>query len=356
MTVKRDLMLEPLPAGKLPSWLLRKVLPGSSRDPDILVGPGLGRDAAAVAVGDRVIVAKNDPITFASEGGATHLVEVNANDVACMGATPRWLLVTALLPHGVTPADVLNQFAELRETCRHRSIELIGGHTEIVSGLARPILVGMMLGDASPGELLKPGQAQPGDVLLITKGLAIEGTALLARERADELRGRIGDEFVRAAARLLDQPGISVVAEATIACRSGKVTALHDPTEGGLASAVRELATVSGAGVEIDAEAIPILPETHAVAEALGIDPLGMLASGSLLIATRAEGAPGVLRDIEAAGIPVSVIGRLTEDPTEASLISGRERRPLPEFAVDEVARVLSEVGDSRPTSPAPPL
>ena len=177
------------------AWLaLAKSASRSPRDPDILVGPGLGRDAAAIAVGERVIVAKNDPITFASEGGAAHLVEVNANDVACMGATPRWLLVTALLPHGVTPADVLNQFAELRETCRHRSVELIGGHTEIVPGLARPILVGMMLGDASPHELLRPGQAQPGDVLLVTKGLAIEGTALLARERADELRERIGDE------------------------------------------------------------------------------------------------------------------------------------------------------------------
>ena len=259
--MKQDLMLEPLPAGKLPGWLLRRVLPASARDPDILVGPGLGRDAAAIAVGDRVIVAKNDPITFASEGGAAHRVEVNANDVACMGATPRWLLVTALLPHGVSPADVLNQFAELRETCRQRSVELIGGHTEIVPGLVRPILVGMMLGDASPHELLRPGQAQPGDVLLVTKGLAIEGTALLARERADELRERIGDESLRAAARLMDRPGIFVVAEAEIARHSGKVTALHDPTEGGLASAVRELAMVSGAGVEIDAEAVPILAE-----------------------------------------------------------------------------------------------
>jgi hydrogenase expression/formation protein HypE len=347
-------MLEPLPAGKLPGWLLRKVLPGSPRDPDILVGPGVGRDAAAIAVGERVIVAKNDPITFASEGAAAHLVEVNANDVACMGATPRWLLVTALLPHGVTPADVLNQFAELRETCKHRSVELIGGHTEIVPGLARPILVGMMLGDAAPNELLRPGEAQPGDVLLITKGLAIEGTALLARERADVLQERIGEELVRSAARLLDQPGISVVAEAEIARRTGLVTALHDPTEGGFASAVRELAIVSRAGVEIEAEAIPILDETRAVAEALGIDPLGMLASGSLLIATRAESVSSIVRDIEAAGIPVSVVGRLTEDPLDAVLIEAGERSQLPEFAVDEVARELSESGNSHSSSPAP--
>ncbi|HEX2280985.1 MAG TPA: AIR synthase-related protein [Thermomicrobiales bacterium] len=347
-------MLEPLPAGKLPGWLLRKVLPGAARDPDILVGPGLGRDAAAVTVGDRVIVAKNDPITFVSEGGAAHLVEVNANDVACMGATPRWLLVTALLPHGVTPADVLNQFAELRETCRHRSVELIGGHTEIVPGLVRPILVGMMLGDTAPGELVRPGEARPGDVLLVTKGLAIEGTALLARERADVLRERLGEDSVRAAARLLDQPGISVVAEAEIARRTGEITALHDPTEGGFATAVRELAIVSRTGVEIDAEAIPILDETRAVAEALDIDPLGMLASGSLLIAARSEGVPAIVRDVEAAGIPISVVGRLTEDPVEALLIEAGEKRSLPEFAIDEVARVLSGSEQSDSTASAP--
>lgn len=339
-------MLKPLPAGKLPGWLLHKILPRSASDPSVIVGPGLGRDAAAIAVGDRVIVAKNDPITFASENGFAHLVEVNANDVACMGATPRWLLVTGLLPHGVTPADVLNQFAELRETCRQRSVELVGGHTEIVMGLERPILIGMMLGETSPDELLKPGQAQPGDVLLLTKGLAIEGTALLARERADELRTRIGDEAVHAASRLLHQPGISVVAEAEIARHAGGVTALHDPTEGGLATAVRELATVSGAGVELDLDAVPILPETRAIADALGLDPLGMLASGSLLIAARPDAVSRIARDVEVAGIPISIVGLLTDDPDDISVISAGDRRPLTEFAVDEVARLLSTPGE----------
>src|SRR5215207_3429875 len=344
-------MLESLPAGKLPGWLLRKVLPGSVGDRDVLVGPGLGRDAAAIAVGERVIVAKNDPITFASESGAAHLVEVNANDVACMGATPRWLLVTALLPQGVTPADVLNQFAELRETCRQRSVELIGGHTEIVPGLERPILVGMMLGDASPGDLLTPGQARAGDALLVTKSLAIEGTALLARERAADLRSQIGDEAIQAALSLLHDPGISIVAEAEIARRSGGITALHDPTEGGLATAVRELAMVSGTGVEIEATAVPILPETFAVAEALGVDPLGMLASGSLLIAVRPEAVSGIMRDIEGAGIPVANVGSLTAAPGEFSLVSDGIRQDLPEFAVDEVARVLSTSRDPQADS-----
>ena len=340
--MKAGLLLEPLPAGKLPGWLLQKVLPKSARDPSVLVGPGLGRDAAAISVGDRVIVAKNDPITFATEGGAAHLVEVNANDVACMGAIPRWLLVTAFLPQGATPADVLNQFAELRETCRQRSVDLIGGHTEIVPGLKRPILVGMMLGEASPGDLLTPGQARPGDILLLTKGLAIEGTALLARERAQVLQMRIGEEAVRDAASLMQRPGISVVLEAETALLSGGVTALHDPTEGGLATAVRELAMVSGCGAEVDLDMVPILPQTLAVADALELDPLGMLASGSLLIAARPDAVSRIIRDVEAAGIPICSLGKLTDDPSDFSLISDQERRPLPEFAVDEVARLLS--------------
>ena len=268
--------------------------------------PDWGRDAAAIAVGERVVVAKNDPITFASEGGAAHLVEVNANDVACMGATPRWLLVTALLPHGVTPADVLNQFAELRETCRHRSVELIGGHTEIVPGLERPILVGMMLGDASPDELLRPGQARPGDASSSPKGLAIEGTALLARERADSC-GSGSARTVRAAARLLDNPESPSWPRPRLLAAPARSPRCTIPPKA--ASPARCASwRPSQLGVEIDADAVPILDETRAVADALGIDPLGMLASGSLLIAAPGGGA-GIVRDIEAAGIPVTCRG-----------------------------------------------
>ena len=341
--MKPDLLLTPLPAGKLPPWLLRKILPASSRDPEVIVGPGIGRDAAAIAVGDRIIVAKSDPITFASERGERHLIEVHANDIACMGATPRWLLVTSLLPHGVTPADVLRDFAALREACRHRSVELVGGHTEIVPDLNRPILVGMMLGEATPGELITPGQAQAGDLLLLTKGLAIEGTALLANEYREELERVIGATAVESAARLLDEPGISVVRDAHLARVAGGVSAMHDPTEGGLATAVRELAAASGVGARLDATAIPILSETLAITEALGLDPLGMLASGSLLLAARPEASPAIIREVERGGGRITPIGVLTEDPTEFLLVDKGEARPLPEFAVDEVARFMSE-------------
>ena len=340
--MKPDQMLAPLPAGKLPGWLLRKVLPGASSDSDVLVGPGLGRDAAAIQIGDRVVVAKNDPITFASEHGYEHLVEVNANDIACMGGVPRWLLVTALLPMGVTPADVLNQFAELREAARRRGVALVGGHSEVMRGLERPILVGMMLGEATPETMLAPGQAQAGDALLLTKALAIEGTALLARERHDVLSDLVGVALVADAARLMENPGISVVRDAELADSTGGVSALHDPTEGGLLMAARELAAASHLGLEIDADAVPVLPETRAIADALGLDPLGMLASGALLIAAAPEAVSNITSAVASAEISVRVIGHLTPEPDEAVLLVDGERRQMPMFAVDEVARELS--------------
>jgi hydrogenase expression/formation protein HypE len=337
-----DKLLQPLPAGKLPGWLLKKILPSSSSDEQVLVGPGVGFDAAAVAIGEKVVVAKTDPITFASERAAFHLVEVNANDLACMGAEPRWLLVTSLLPVGVTPADVLSSFAELTEACRHRGVELIGGHTEIVPGIDRPLLIGSMLGVTSHRDLVVPGGARTGDIIMLTKSLAIEGTALLAQERADELIPLVGELVVRSASRLLRDPGISVVDDCRAALSLGGVTALHDPTEGGLATAVRELAAPSKLGVRLSADDIPILPETRAICDALGLDPLGLLASGSLLLTVSQDLAADVRVAIRAAGIPVAAIGIMTADG-EFTIIRDGVVKPLPSFAVDEIARLNAE-------------
>lgn len=335
-------LLRALPAGKLPGWLLKKVLPSSVADEQVLVGPGIGCDAAAVAVGGQVVVAKTDPITFASERAAFHLVEVNANDLACMGAEPRWLLITSLLPVGVTPADVLSSFAEITEACRLRGVQLIGGHTEIVPGIDRALLIGSMLGVTSPEGLITPGGARAGDVLMLTKGLAIEGTALLAQERAAELIPLVGEDVVRRAARLLHDPGISVVPDCLAATAVKGVTALHDPTEGGLATAVREIAAPARLGASLNAGRIPVLPESLAICEALGLDPLGLLASGSLLLAAAPDLAADVRVAIGTAGIPVAEIGVLT-DNEEFTIERDGLVEPLPDFAVDEIARLNAQ-------------
>jgi hydrogenase maturation factor len=332
-----------LPAGKLPGDLLgRLVAAYGTRDPAVVVGPGRGRDAAAIALGATTLAVKTDPITFATDRAGHYLVEVNANDLACLGATPRWLLVTALLPEGATtPEMVEDQFRELHDACAARGISLVGGHTEITLGLDRPILVGTLIGEVAPGRLLKPGGARPGDKLLLTKGIAVEGTALLARELGERLRPVLGDDLLDRAAHLLLAPGISVVPDASILLAHGGVTALHDPTEGGLAVGVRELADAAGCGATIVREKIPILPETAAICTALALDPLGLLASGSLLAAVEPSAARDLIAAGSSAGIPIKLIGEVTPPERGFVLVAGGRPRPLPDFVSDEVTRVL---------------
>jgi hydrogenase maturation factor len=327
-----------LPVGKLPSQLLARLIGTyATSDPTVLVGPGIGGDAAAIEVGSTTLVVKSDPITFASESPAQYLVDVNANDLACLGATPRWMMVTALLPEGTTEELVELHFRELRDACLQRGISLVGGHTEITFGLRRPILVGVLLGEVERGRLLRPGGASAGDRLLLTKAIAIEGTALVARELGDRLRTTVDPELVARAAQLLADPGISVAPEAIALLDAGGVTALHDPTEGGLATGVRELGLAAGCGATIDRDAVPILPETAAIADALDLDPLGMLASGSLLAAVE----PAAVERLLALDVGVTPVGELTEESRGFILREGGVERELPAFDSDETARVL---------------
>jgi hydrogenase maturation factor len=312
-------------------------------DPSVLVGPGVGRDAAAIAIGDETLVVKSDPITFATENAASYLVNVNANDVACLGAVPRWLTVTALLPHGkTTPALVEEQFRELHAACAGIGVTLIGGHTEVTHGLDRPILVGHMLGIARPAGLLMPGGARPGDQLLLTKAIAIEGTALLARECPRGLGCALGQELVERAQHLLHVPGISVVPDADVVLKAGGITALHDPTEGGLATGVRELALAAGYGAALDVAAVPVLPETRAVADHFGLEPCGMLASGALLAAASPDAVSGIIDACAAAGIPVARIGTVEPEAHGFTWLRDGKVEELPEFNQDEVSRVLA--------------
>ncbi|HEY7031894.1 MAG TPA: AIR synthase-related protein [Thermomicrobiales bacterium] len=333
-----------LPIGKLPGDLLARLIAGHVlADPAVVVGPGIGRDAAAIEIGDVVLVVKTDPITFASETAAQYLVDVNANDLACLGATPRWLLVTALLPEGrTTQASVESLFRDLQKASQRRGIALVGGHTEVTAGLDRVILVGQLLGLAPKERLLVPGGAKPGDRLLLTKALAIEGTALLARERPVELTRALGRALVDRASALLVDPGISVVTDAEVVRSAGGVTSLHDPTEGGFATGIRELAQASGCGAVVNESLIPVLPETRAIAAYYRIDPLGMLASGSLLASVSPSAVPAVERACLDHGIAFSWIGKLTSPERGITLL--RDGRPveLAPFTSDEVARALA--------------
>jgi hydrogenase maturation factor len=229
----------------------------------------------------------------------------------------------------------------------NRSVSLVGGHTEITSAVSRPILVGVLLGEAPQGALLRPGGARPGNALLLTKALALEGTALLARELEEQLVGAVGPEVVVEAATFLADPGISVVPEAKAVLEAGGVTALHDPTEGGLATGVRELVLAAGCGATIDLEAVPVLPETAAIAAALDLDPLGMLASGSLLVAADPSSVESLVAACTSVGVRLTRIGEVTDRDGRCTLRAGGDEGELPVYESDEVARALSGVADS---------
>ncbi len=327
----------PYPLGKLPADDLQRLLERHALrlDARLVLGPGLGHDAAVVDFGAHYLVTKSDPITFATDEIGWYAVHVNANDIACLGATPRWFVATLLLPEGQTTYErVETIFAQLAAACAELDVTLIGGHTEITSGLDRPIVIGTMLGEVAPAGLIRSDGAQPGDVLLLTKGIAVEGTALLAREsRATLLERGVPAEVLERVSRWLHNPGISVVREARLAARTGQVHAMHDVTEGGFATGVRELVGAAGLGARLDE--VPILPETAQLCAACGLDPLGLIASGALLLAVPRAAVETVLQALRAEGVTVQVIGTVTEEPA----VCFADGRPVPAFARDEIAR-----------------
>ncbi len=331
------------PIGKLPQAALLRLLTkytGGAADPRVILGPGVGRDAAVLDFGERYLVAKSDPITFATDEIGWYCVHVNANDIACLGAQPRWFLATLLLPSGKSDQALVERiFAQIADACADLGATLVGGHTEVTHGLERPLLMGTMLGDVSPEALVRSDGARPGDALLLTKGIAVEGTALLAREWGATLRATLAPELLERAAGFLHAPGISVVRDATLAAAAGRVHAMHDPTEGGFATGVWELTEAAGVGACLDAPALPIYPETRALCAALGLDPLGLIASGALLIAADAADAPAIAARLQAEGIPVAIIGTVTAEPG-VRLCGPEGERSLPRFARDELARL----------------
>jgi hydrogenase maturation factor len=329
------------PLGKLPPDELAALLARytGGHDPQLIQGPGPGCDAAVIDYGDRYLVVKSDPITFATDEIGWYAVHVNANDIACLGARPRWFIATLLLPAGRTDAALIETiFQQLHNASREIGVTIVGGHTEVTYGLDRPIVIGSMLGEVTPERLVRSTGAQAGDHLILTKGIAVEGTALLAREAADRLRDRLPAAWLERAAGFLHHPGISILKDALTAAAAGRIHAMHDPTEGGVATGLAEIAGAAGLGLEIAAEKLPIYPETRACCDALGLDPLGLIASGSLLAAVSPQESPAVVAALEAAGIPAAVIGTFTAAP-ELWLKNAAGRQPLPTFARDEIAR-----------------
>lgn len=333
-----------LPAGKLPAAALETMLARLRHDdPRVVIGAALGEDAAVLDVGDRYLVVATDPVTFAADRIGWYSVHVNANDVAVLGARPRWFFAVLLLPEGRARAGTAERItAEIAGTCQALGISLCGGHTEVTTGLDRPIVVGQMLGEVHKDRLLRKDHLEVGDRILLTRGAAIEGTAILAREKHEVLQSRLDGAIIARAQALLFDPGISVVEDARWATAAGRVRAMHDPTEGGIATGLWELARAAKRGLRVRADAIPVLPETRAICEVFGLDPLRLIASGALLVAADPEQAPAIMRALEARRTPIADVGEIR--PADEGIrieVSGR-LLPLEPAHRDEIARVFA--------------
>ena len=339
----------PLPAGKLPHALLGQLLAGLPHDdPQLLVGPTVGEDAAVIdfAPGcERLLVAKSDPITFATDQIGYYAVNVCANDLAVSGATPRFYFPTLLLPAGESDAALAAAiFAQIGDACRQMGIAVAGGHSEITPAVAHPVVAGSMLGEVARDRLVTSGGCRPGDLVLLAGSAPVEGASLIAREKRAALLalGWPAARIDEAAAYLYD-PGISVLKPALLAAGAGLVTAMHDPTEGGVATGLLELALAAGAGIAIDLDAIPISPLSRELCAVFGLDPLGVIASGALLATAAPDNVDALLALWAEAGWPGAVIGRIGLDAGDYRATRRGQPVPFPTFAVDEITKLWAE-------------
>lgn len=337
----------PLSAGKIPPALLADLLTDlPTADPRLLVGPSIGEDAAVIdlfAGQPDLLVAKSDPITFATDEIGFYAVNVCANDMAVTGATPLFYLPTVLLPsEDADLAAARRIFEQIGEACRRLNVVVVGGHSEITPTVRRPVVAGTMLGLVPRSRFLHSGGGRPGDILLIAGGAPIEGASIIARERRAELlaRGWSASELDEAAGYLYE-PGISVVTPAHLAARHGLATAMHDPTEGGVVTGLLEMAAAAGVGMEVDLDAVPTPPLARRLCDAFGLDPLGTIASGALLAAAAPENVDRLLALWAEHGWTGVAIGRVLPASSGVSALRGGVACPFPRFAADEITRLF---------------
>jgi hydrogenase expression/formation protein HypE len=331
-----------LKTGKLPPEILARTIRHlGAKDPSVVLGPMLGEDAAVVRLGKDLLVLKTDPVTYASDMIGWYAVHVNANDVATRGARPAWFQAVVLLPEGSDERLPEKIARQVSAACEELGVAVTGGHTEVTPGISNPIVVGDMHGLLEKGRkpVLTSG-ARVGDALVLTKGAGIEGTATIANLKRDELTGQFGPGFVKRASRFLFDPGLSILPEAKEALSFG-VSAMHDPTEGGVMMGVYEMAAASGKSVEFMADDVPIRNETDVICGHYGIDPLGLLGSGALLATFRPSDADKYIESLRSRKLDAAIIGRIISGKNKSTVVRGGRSTRLSSCERDELLKLL---------------
>lgn len=307
--------------GKIPTEVLQKIVfknLGFKRD-DVILDPSIGEDAAIVKAGNKLLAVSSDPITGAEEWLGWLAVHVCANDVATRGVQPLWFNSIILLPKNSRIKRIQRICTQMDKAANQLNMAIIGGHCEITPGINRPIVTGCAIGIANQEKYVTSSGAQAGNKIILTKGAGIEGTAILASDRRKELLEFFTELFLKKAEKFFEK--ISVVKDAMIAFNTGGVTAMHDPTEGGVAGGLHELADAANVGFSIYEKSINVQKETHQICEYFKIDPLQLISSGSLLVISEENKTDEIIDHLTKNSIQASIIGELTDDKLQRNII-----------------------------------
>ncbi|MCX8208524.1 MAG: AIR synthase family protein [Sulfolobales archaeon] len=332
--------------GKLAPDLMLKYVIGrtGAPDPSVLVGPSIGEDAAIIDLSDgRVLVVHSNPITGAVENIGWLAVHVSCNDIAVRGARPRWLLPVLYLPEN-SGVDLIDRITgQVDRAARELGAAVVGGHTEFTPGLGRPLISMTAVGIASRGRYITTGGARVGDLVLMTKTAGVEGTAILSTDfRNLLLELGVPEELVERGRKFIER--VSVAREALLLAERGLATSMHDPTEGGLVGGLAEVAYASGTTIYIRESDVRVAEETEAISRALGVDPLRLISSGTLVATVPPDKAGEALRALEEEGVEASVIGTVSEKSGDLVVVerrSGRIERVSDVYVEDELFRLI---------------
>lgn len=310
--------------GKIPESVLKRSVISQIKvhREEVLIGAGIGEDCAALRLApDEVFVVSTDPITGTTQQIGSLSIHIVANDLAASGAEPIAVLLTILLPKDSEEVTLKQMMREVNDACEGLSIEVVGGHTEVTEAVNQPIVSITGIGKIKADSLITAANAKPGQDIVITKWIGLEGTAILAKEREHDLLQKLPRHMIETSKGFFQY--ISVVPESKIAMNCG-VSAMHDITEGGIFGALWEMAEASRIGLEIDLKKIPVRQETIEICEFFRINPYGLVSSGSMLLAT--DHGRDLVRAFEKAAIPAVVVGKALAGNDRVLLNDGERR------------------------------
>ncbi|MCL2111690.1 MAG: AIR synthase family protein [Clostridiales bacterium] len=332
--------------GKLDNETLKRLVLGrtGAERPEVVVGPGIGEDCAVIDFGEYECVLSTDPITASASRIGSLAVHIACNDVASNGVEPLAVMLTVLLPPETTEDEISEIARQADEAAKGLGVQIVGGHTEVTDVVRQPLVsataIGRSIGSASclRHSTQSPALTQPNTLIVVTKQLALEGTAIAAERCEANIRSLMTDEEIGRAKAMMDR--ISVVKEGVIAGRLG-IRAMHDITEGGILGAVWEACAREGVGAELTASALPFAPETLALCAVLDLDPMRLISSGSMLMFVPAEKWGALSAALSEADIPATVIGRVLPPEDGLTLImKNGEREPIAPPGPDEIYKI----------------